>query len=68
MACIGSNSVQDDRGSPNCSQILGKERREIKKVMAGGRRTLKEEREGEFQEMAPLAFIYIIVELTIKRN
>ncbi len=37
-------------------------------MMAGGRRTLKEEREGEFQDMAPLAFIYIIVELTIKRN
>ena len=54
-------------GPPNCSKIPGK-RKQIKKVMAGGQRTLKEEREGEFQEMAPLAFIHIIVELAIKRN
>jgi len=29
----------------NCSQVLGKNREEIKKVMAGGQRILKEERE-----------------------
>lgn len=46
IACIGSQlSSKILFALPNRSQVLGKNRREVKKVMAGGRRTLKEERE-----------------------